>query len=164
MTFMSSAGAWLDYLRRMHVACGRDSAPLRPTEADIEALRRFRGECRADQFGDGPDVVLAAPGDPMHARYRMEWDRDFNPGIDSHCAAVAGELGVTWTGEEDFDAQNRNRRERGYGWWLADTSAYAACWRDTLDLAEAARDDYAEYARAILSGLATPDGAGPRRG
>jgi hypothetical protein len=118
----------------------------------------------ADQFGERHDVRILYPEDPEHTRYRMEWDGDYNPSTDAECAAAASFLGTPWTGEDDLDAQNRNRTERGAGWWLSDTAAYAAYWAETLALAEAAGDsfsrEYARHARAILDALAAHSGSG----
>ncbi len=74
----------------------------------------------ADQMGRGHDIRIIEPGDPDHARYRLEWFSDYHPGHPDH-----PELADTpWSGEFDWDAIARLRKERGAEWHVTNRDQY----------------------------------------
>lgn len=84
----------------------------------------------SDQMGEGRDFALIGPDEAGYGRYRPEFDGDFNPAI----APEASRWASLWTGEADHEAQDRLRRERGYGWWTADKSAMISYWEAQIAL------------------------------
>ena len=82
----------------------------------------------ADQFGEGHDVRLLAPGDPEYGRYRPEFDEDFHPG---QCEEAAR---FYWTGLLDHQAQDRMTQQLGHGWWLEDKQRYLKYLREQVQL------------------------------
>lgn len=72
-------------------------------------------DATADQFGEGNDIRIIQPDDPEYQRYRIEFYQDYNPDLADHYPELKG---TEWSGEYDFDAQNRLRKERGDRWWI----------------------------------------------
>ena len=85
-------------------------------------------DATADQFGEGHDVRVLAPGSPDYGRYRPEFDEEFNP---SRYECVAH---FFWNGLSDCDAQDRLRANRGQGWWLPDKTDYLAYLQHQVEL------------------------------
>lgn len=94
----------------------------------------------ADQFGQGHDIRILRPGDAQYGLYRPEFYEDYSPGL------YPDELKdwlPFWTGETDWDLQDRMTAERGLCWWVEDP----APMRAYLD----ARLSYEENSRFELS-------------
>ncbi len=72
------------------------------------------------QFHEGHHIKIIPPNNPEHKRYRTEWNSDYNPGMSKDYPELEG---VKWSGEHDFDAITRLRKERGDKWWLKKNNA-----------------------------------------
>lgn len=94
----------------------------------------------ADQVGEGKDIEIITPNDPAFARYRPEWDDDFNPSKDYYPHDRYPDHREKWKGETDWDQAIRLNKERGDYWWATD--------REQLEKYRAERrkyeDDYAK--------------------
>jgi hypothetical protein len=71
----------------------------------------------ADQVGEGKDVEIITPSDPAFARYRPEWDDEFNPSKDYYPHDRYPDHREQWNGETDWDQVIRLNKERGHYWW-----------------------------------------------
>lgn len=80
-------------------------------------------DATADQLGQGQDIRIIEPNDPLHKCYRLEWDVDYNPGMADQYPELKG---VEWNGEEDFDHQDRLAQERGRYWYVTDKAQHDA--------------------------------------
>lgn len=79
-------------------------------------------DATADQFGEGHDIRVIEPSDPDWSRYDVEWYEDYNPHHE--------DFDPNWdrqrrspdkfTGEVDYDHDNRLSDERGDHWWVKD--------------------------------------------
>lgn len=85
----------------------------------------------ADQFGEGHDVRLLRPDDPEYGRIRPEFDIDYTPAL--YPDELAG-WGETWSGEGDWEQQDRLCAARDHGWWVDDPELLLAHYRERLEL------------------------------
>ena len=94
----------------------------------------------SDQFGEGHDIRILRPGDTEYGRYRPEFYEDYSPGLNP---VELKDWLPFWTGEIDWDLQDRMAAERGHCWWVEDP----APMRTYLD----ARLAYEENSRFEIS-------------
>jgi len=66
------------------------------------------------QWHEGHHVRIIPPDDSEHKRYRIEWSKDYNPGMADEYPELKG---VPWSGEYDMDMARRLKKERGPQWW-----------------------------------------------
>ena len=82
-------------------------------------------DATADQFGEGRDLAVVAPGDPAWARYRAEWTPAYNPSLAARHPELAG---CEWGGRPDMAAL-MSRIDDRRAWWLpGGTSAEFEAW------------------------------------
>lgn len=79
----------------------------------------------ADQFGEGFDIALHAPGTPAFSRYREKYTAAHNP---REIPWLATRAYIAMPDQNFWDEQEA-RKVLFPGWWLADTSSYLAWFR-----------------------------------